>query len=95
MPEVILSSSFHSIAGVSFRMPYGTVQNPKLWFLWYLVLRLFTCTSFSCTEPPKPSYQGALPLGTGCFKRLNTLTSVQNYTKVARLWARRFYPIFR
>jgi hypothetical protein len=45
MPEMVLSPIFRSIAGACFRAPHGTVQNLKCWFLWYLVLRPFTCTS--------------------------------------------------
>lgn len=52
-------------------MPYDTVQNRKTWFIWYLMLKAFTCTSIWSTEPHSLSFQGALPLGYWVFRAVD------------------------
>ncbi|MDH6092375.1 hypothetical protein [Anabaenopsis arnoldii] len=43
---------------------------------WYLVLGDFTYTSMMRVEPNILIFQGAMPLGSGFFKWLNTLTTI-------------------
>ena len=45
------------------------------------MLKDFTRASFSAQNPIYEGFQGSLPLGTGCFKRLITLTSAVNYIR--------------
>lgn len=51
----------------------------------YLVLKAFTCASLPTQNAIALEFIGALPLGTGFLKRLNTLTSVLNNITYLRL----------
>jgi hypothetical protein len=82
-PEVVLSSSFRPITESCSRVPHGTIQNLKNWFLWYLLLEVFTCTSFPVQNPITSVFKVRCLTNTGFLRWLNTLpTYDQNTTKV-------------
>jgi len=56
-------------------MPYRTVENKYRCVFWYSLLKLFTHTSIPVWNPLSLEFIGAMPCGSGCLKRLNTLTS--------------------
>ena len=46
-----LEEAFCSITEARFDMPYRTIENKKECLFWYLLLRLFTCTSLPVQNP--------------------------------------------
>ena len=69
-------------------MPYRTIQNLKSWFLWYLLLEVFTRTSLPARNPLTSVFKVRCLSTTGFLKWLNTLpTSEQGTIKAALLWA--------
>ena len=62
-----------------FRVPHGTIQNPKYWFLWYLLLEVFTRTSFWALNPIISVFKVRCLQATGFLMWLNTLATLQYY----------------
>ncbi len=58
--------STHCRAMFRYALPY--ISNLKKLVLWYLLLEVFTRTSFRSTEPHNFSFQGALSLDYWVFK---------------------------
>ncbi|AFZ05076.1 hypothetical protein Osc7112_0469 [Oscillatoria nigro-viridis PCC 7112] len=79
LPEMVLSSSFRLIAESCSRVPHGTIQNPKYWFLWYLLLEVFTRASFSAPKPITSVFKVRCLQATGFLMWLNTLATLQYY----------------
>ena len=50
-----------------FRVPHGTIQNPKYGFLGVLVARSFYPHKLFCAQAHNFSFQGALPSGDWVF----------------------------
>jgi hypothetical protein len=71
----ISPEAFYPIAGARSGMPYRTVENKYRCVFWYSLLKLFTHTSIPVWNPLSLEFIGAMPCGSGCLKRLNTLTS--------------------
>jgi hypothetical protein len=49
--EHLEEEAFGSIAEASYDMPYRTIEHLKKCVFWYLVFRLFTCTSIPVQNP--------------------------------------------
>jgi hypothetical protein len=63
--------------------PTVQFKTLKFWFLWYLLLEVFTCTSFPVQNPITSVFKVRCLSTTGFLRWLNTLpTYNQNTTKV-------------
>ena len=68
--------AFDSFGESCFPVPHGTIQNLKNWFLWYLLLEVFTRTSFPARNPITSVFKVRCLSTTGFFKWLITLATI-------------------